>query len=295
LLDYTHLEALLAVQKEGSFEAAAKTLGMSPIGVASRIRKLEERMGLPLLRRKPTCPTEAGSVLCDYAEKVVSLETEFIAKHKSNALQPADQDQTLKIAVNNESQLDWFSDAYGMERRDGQDPWALNVILVDQDHTVEHMRNGDVVAALSSQSKPIHGYKSYHLGTIDHLAVATPGYIAEHMPEGVTLERLAATACIRRSDDDELCYQWMLKCFDATVALTSFRMPELNNQVDLCVTGNGWAVLPEHVVRDPYQSGALVELLPDTIITKPLYWHVAGIMVDELSPITKSIRESFLV
>ena len=49
MLDYTHLEALVAVQREGSFEAAGKHLGMSAIGVAKRIRKLEERMGVPLV------------------------------------------------------------------------------------------------------------------------------------------------------------------------------------------------------------------------------------------------------
>ena len=60
MLDYTHLRALLAVKEEGSFEAAAKVLCMSPIGVATRIRKLEARMVVDLLDRKPTRPTEAG-------------------------------------------------------------------------------------------------------------------------------------------------------------------------------------------------------------------------------------------
>lgn len=293
MLDYTHLEALLAVNKEGSFEAAARALGMSPIGVATRIRKLEERMGVPLLSRKPTRPNEAGTVLCSYAQRVASLETDLIADQKTNALQPADKTQTIRIAISDESQHNWLSNAYGIKRPDAEEPWLLDVVFIDQDHTVQHMRNGEVIAALSSSRQPIHGFKSHLLGSIDHRAVASPDFIKQHFPDGVSLQTLTNTPCIRRSDDDELCYQWLTQSFGASVALTCFRMPNLSNLVELCLKGNGWAVLPEATVNQLCQSGDLCELVPGNVVEKGIYWHIAAIMADELTPITKALREAF--
>lgn len=293
MLDYTHLQALLAVEQEGSFEAAAKSLGMSPIGVATRIRKLEERMGVALLTRKPTRPTEAGEALCSYAQKVAFLEDELLSNQKANALQPPGENQKLRISVNDESQLPWISDIFGMRFGENNQPWLLDVAFIDQDHAVQHMKNGELIAACSSHKQPAHGFKSYSLGPVDYVAVASPGFIDEHFSNGVTLETLLDTPCIRRSDDDELCFQWLQQCFGETVALTCYRMPNLENQVELCMKGNGWAVLPRQVVEKDCKSGALQELLADSIVTKELYWHMAGLMVDELAAITKVVREAF--
>ena len=293
MLDYTHLEALLAVEKEGSFEAAAKVLNLSPIGVATRIRKLEDRMGVTLLTRKPTRPTEAGGVLVSYAQQVRDLEDELVASQKAHALQPPDEDRKLRIAINDESQLPWISNIFDMQFGDSSQPWLLDVDFIDQDHTIQHLKNGDLIAATSSNRQPAHGFKSHVLGSVDYVAVASPQFIEERFEEVVDLTSLLDTPCIRRSDDDELCFQWLQQCFGETVALTCYRMPNLENLIELCLKGNGWSVLPRSAIEDHYKSGALCELVPDTTITKELYWHVAGIMADELAPITKSVKNRF--
>lgn len=52
MLDYTQLEALLAVKREGSFERAGKELGITPIAIARRIEKLSVTLGVTLLSRE---------------------------------------------------------------------------------------------------------------------------------------------------------------------------------------------------------------------------------------------------
>ena len=49
MLDYTGLQALAAVVREGSFERAARRLHITPSAVSQRIKQLEERVGQVLV------------------------------------------------------------------------------------------------------------------------------------------------------------------------------------------------------------------------------------------------------
>ena len=108
MFDYVHLETLLAVERAGSFEGAGRTLGISPIGVSRRIKILEERMGVPLLKRRPTRPSKAGETLCRYAEEVLAIEDKFLEVQKTNGLQSNVNGSNVKIAINDDSLTSWF-------------------------------------------------------------------------------------------------------------------------------------------------------------------------------------------
>ena len=55
-----HLASLLAIVDEGSFEAAADSLGVTPSAVSQRIKALEKDVGRVLVRRtSPATATEA--------------------------------------------------------------------------------------------------------------------------------------------------------------------------------------------------------------------------------------------
>lgn len=295
MLDYKHLEALLAVEQEGSFEAAAKKLCMTSIGVAVRIRKLEERMGVPLLTRKPTGPTKAGTILCDYAASVTALEEDLVTSQLANALQAPAAKQMLHIALNDESQLPWLSEIIGQETDEGGEPWLLDIAFISQDHATLHMNNGELVAGLSSQRQPIHGFKSHSLGPVEYLAVASPDFMKLRFKEGVELSSLENTPCIRLSDKDELCFQWLQQCFKDAVALNCFRMPNQVNQLTQCRSGIGWAMFPRHVVTRDIENGSLCEIVPNTALQKDLYWHVSAIMDDTLRPLITAIREAYRI
>lgn len=61
MFDYAHLEALLAVEREGSFEGAVRALGVTSSAVSQRIRLLEERIGAIVINRQsPIKPTVFG-------------------------------------------------------------------------------------------------------------------------------------------------------------------------------------------------------------------------------------------
>jgi len=52
MFDYAHLEALLAVEREGTFEGAARFLGITASAVSQRVKLLEERIGAVVINRQ---------------------------------------------------------------------------------------------------------------------------------------------------------------------------------------------------------------------------------------------------
>ena len=75
MLDYASLSALAAVVREGSFEAAAAALSITPSAVSQRIKALEESIStILLLRDKPVTATPAGEVLLRHVKALRLLE-----------------------------------------------------------------------------------------------------------------------------------------------------------------------------------------------------------------------------
>ena len=75
------LSALAAVVHEGSFDAAAQRLHVTPSAVSQRIKALEQQVGRVLvLRTRPCRPTEDGEVLVRLAGQVELLGRDALAQ-----------------------------------------------------------------------------------------------------------------------------------------------------------------------------------------------------------------------
>src|SRR3954452_19572631 len=73
--DGSQLAALAAVIDEGTFDAAARRLHVTPSAVSQRIKALEQQVGQVLVRRDRPCrATPAGEVLVRLAGQVAALE-----------------------------------------------------------------------------------------------------------------------------------------------------------------------------------------------------------------------------
>ena len=70
-LQLTHLRALDAIARHGSFSRAARELHLTQPAVSMQIRLLERQAGVPLLERvgKRAFPTAAGTVLLEHAAR----------------------------------------------------------------------------------------------------------------------------------------------------------------------------------------------------------------------------------
>ena len=79
--DADQLSALAAVVHEGSFDAAAQRLHVTPSAVSQRIKALEQQVGRVLvLRTRPCRPTEDGEVLVRLAGQMELLGRDAMAQ-----------------------------------------------------------------------------------------------------------------------------------------------------------------------------------------------------------------------
>lgn len=294
MLDYTQLEALLAVKREGSFEKAGKALGISPIAIARRVEKLGVTLGATLLSRKPTRPTEAGEALCAYAEQIEAVERSFIDEHRMRGLRPNDlmgNANTLKIAINDDSVTSWFQQVLKDHLHSREFPY-LDICVVDPDHTMELIKSGELIAAMSWAKQPIDGFRVYHLGCIVHRAVASSDFIERYFKNGVTVEAAGASPSLRYNNQDGSVLQWIEQVWETTAKTLSTCLPCQNVLMDSCLRGSVWAVLPDQDIRSHLEDGILVELIPDTPLQKDLYWHVSSTMAEPIAGLTSSVRKA---
>ena len=77
-VDLGELQVFLMVAKEGSFSRAAERLYRTQPAISLAIRKLEDGLGQPLFVRgaRPIRLTDAGTLLKDYAERLINLRDE---------------------------------------------------------------------------------------------------------------------------------------------------------------------------------------------------------------------------
>jgi len=99
------LETLAAVVDAGTFDAAAKQLGVTPSAISQRMKAFEQQLGRVLVARsKPVRPTESAVPLLRLARQLALLE------HDAGTAMGVDGDGSLSIplAVNADSMASWF-------------------------------------------------------------------------------------------------------------------------------------------------------------------------------------------
>src|ERR1700684_4068473 len=213
MLDYASLSAIAAVVREGSFERAARALNVTPSAISQRVKGLEERLGSVLVvRGQPCVATATGRLLCRHVEQVGLLEVD-LRDTLPRLAQAGAQDTraTLRIAVNADSLGTWFIGA--MRDFLQTAPALLDVALDDEEHTVEWLRSGSVLAAVSANARPVQGCNSVPLGRLNYLAVASPDYVQRHFPKGVDAASLVSAPILRFNRKDGLQSQWIRRVY----------------------------------------------------------------------------------
>ena len=272
MLDYSLVAAVAAVVREGSFERAAVLLHVTPSAVSQRVKLLEQRLGqLLVVRGQPCTATAAGLALCRHEEQVAMLEAELALAGTTAAL-AAEAPVTLRVAVNADSLATWFIGAAAEFAQDGRA--LLDVWLEDQDHTAQQLRNGEVIAAVTTLATPVQGCSSVPLGRMRYLATASPGFMEQHFGgRAVDAQTLAAAPCLTFNQKDRLQAQWQEAQFGRAVASRRHWLPASQAFVDAALAGLGWGMNPASLVRSHLESGRLVELLPGRPLWVPLYWQ----------------------
>lgn len=285
MFDYAAARAVALVVQTGSFEAAARALGVTPSAVSQRVRNLEERLGTVLIRRATPCTaTEKGAWLCRHMEQVGLLE-HALFEHLPDLGEAAPV--TLSIATNADSLGTWFLPAAsGFAADTGH---LLNIVIDDEDHTADWLRSGRVVAAVTALGAPVQGCTVRPLGALRYVAVASPDFMRRHFAEGVTPAALARAPALTFNQKDGLQRDWVRRAFGAEVALPTHWLPSTQGFVDAGLAGLGWGLNPVELVRAHLAAGRLVELVPGATLDRPLHWQVSRLAAPGLRSLAQAI------
>lgn len=289
MFDYHLLAALKAVEREKSFERAARTLGMTSSAISQRIRLLEERIGGRCFQRNPTIPTPLGKLLCRHAEQVMLLEQKLINDHPNSFPNQTGEPLAINIAIDDDCLSSWFIEVLEPDNEAGPN-FHIDIKISDQDHAMKALTSGEVLAAITTTDRAAAGFKCYALGRHIYKATASPRFLRRHFPQGVTTEAMTKAPSLRYSPLDDLQLQWLEQVFDKAPSIPTLTLPSSYGFINACLNDVAWGMNSTLLVDEHLETGQLVELIPNQPLAKPLYWHVSRFVLPALEGMTKRVR-----
>lgn len=297
-IDNGQLAAFAAVLQEGSFEAAARRLHVTPSAISQRMRQLEERLGQVLLQRGSPCqPTAAGRTLARYTEQLALLEAETLAElgdADGNGLRgTSGMPLRVPLAVNADSLDSWFPASF--DALPAEPAMVFDLRVEDQDHSATLLREGVVMAAVSASAEPVQGCTVEPLGIMRYLAVASPLLIAQAFTKGVNAASLSRTPMLAFNRKDALQARFIALLIgpDAEQPMPPIHyVPSTAGFVAFAQRGLGWGMMPEPFVREPLAHGTLAEFAPRRHLDVPLYWHRWRLRSPALDAVTRAVRQA---
>lgn len=269
LLSADLARTLATVIDEGSLDAAARRLHITPSAVSQRIKALEEQVGRVLLvRAKPARPTEAAHAVVRYARQLALLEHDALAE-----LGAGDESVSIPLAVNADSLATWF--VAPLARLSASRAVVFDLHRDDQDFTAGLLEAGTVMGAVTSRAEPVAGCRVVALGTMRYEAVATPAFVSRWLTDDAdttTAELLGRAPRVDFDRRDDLQRQWAEGRGARGDGGPRHFVPASHDFAAAVIAGLGWGLLPGLQSEAALADGALVRLGGDPIDV-PLHWQ----------------------
>lgn len=289
--DSRQLEALAAVVAEGSFDAAARALHVTPSAVSQRIRALENAAGSVLVRRaRPVVATPSGQALLRLARQTELLGAEVAVELGAQDAPAQDVESgaparlvTVPLAVSADSLATWVLPA--LAQVEGV---TFDLHRADDSRTADLLREGVVMAAVTSQTAQVQGCRSTPLGTMRYRPACTRAFAERWFPDGATPDALAAAPVVvfDRTDDLQDVY---LRARAPHARPPRYHVPSTVEYEDTIRLGLGWGMLLEQPAIGGLQAGTgggITLMEPGYVLDVPLHlqqWKLRSAVLDRVT------------
>jgi LysR family transcriptional regulator (chromosome initiation inhibitor) len=295
--DSRQLEALAAVVAEGSFDAAARALHVTPSAVSQRIRALENVAGSVLVRRaRPVVATASGQSLLRLARQTELLGAEIAAElgaddprgHPDGHSDGREADGgtpatfvTVPLAVSADSLATWVLPA--LAQVEGV---TFDLHRADDSRTADLLREGVVMAAVTSQTAQVQGCRSTPLGIMRYRPACTRAFARRWFPHGPTPEALAAAPVVVFDRTDDL-QDMFLRERAPGARPPRHHVPSTVEYEESIYLGLGWGMLLDTPSLGGRAAGDDIALLePGTTVDVPLHlqqWKLRSTVLDRVT------------
>ena len=263
-LSLDQLTGLSAAISEGSFEAAARKLHVTPSAISQRIKALETTVGrVVLTRSRPVRPTESGITLLRAARQIEAVAAELAAELTDSSHEAP----TITLAVNADSLSTWFLPALAAVAP----PLAFDLRRADETRTADLLRDGTAMAAVTASAQPVAGCVVRRLGRMRYRPRASPRFAARWFPDGPTPAALAHAPLIAFDRGDHIEERYARRKTRRRLHPPRHYVPSSDAFANAVRLGLGWGMVPE--LQAPPDSNDLIDLDPEGAIDVPLFWQ----------------------
>jgi LysR family transcriptional regulator, chromosome initiation inhibitor len=279
--DLDQLQALAAAVAEGSFDAAARRLHVTPSAISQRIKALETSVGRVLLiRSRPVRPTTSGQTLLRVARQIETAMDDA-------ARELGDDDEAelpvVALAVNADSLATWLPAALAAM----DPPVAFDLRRADETRTAELLRDGTVTAAVTASADPVPGCTVRPLGRMRYRPRASVAFAERWFRGGVTPAGLARAPVVVFDRTDELQDRYLRRRSRRRLQPPRHYVPGSTAFVQAVRLGLGWGMVPDLQAGDGTE---LVVFDPAGAIDVGLFWQQWRLQSATLERVAAAIR-----
>lgn len=280
-----HIEALVWVNRLGSFSAAARRLNTTQPAISMRIAELEKRLGVTLFNRRARNLhiTPEGREFADYAHRIVDLVQEAEGRMSDRSQLSG----RLKLGVTESVALTWLSDL--VVRLNEEFP----AILIDLDINLTQvvwrkLRNGELDLAILPGPAFGSDLSTTYLGSILYTWMASPKLNLVNADGHLSAQDFNRVPVITLSEDSNL--HEIIETWFSSNSSAPRRVDVCNSLgvvAELTMAGLGISMLPPIIFADDIKRGDLFELKTTPDIEPLEFWAVQNRR--HVSPITETI------
>lgn len=280
-LPLDQLRAIAAVVEAGSFEGAARAMQLTPSAVSQRVKAIESRLGRVLLRRgRPVVATGSGEAVVRLARQIDLLQRDARASLGADA----GERTSIALAVNGDSLATWILPV--LARLSAAHPLVFDLHREDQAHSAELLRQGVVMAAVTSEAAPVQGCVATPLARMRYRPMATAAFRERWFPRGVTPAAIAEAPVVEFDRKDELQRDWV-RSIDPAARPPQHFVPASSEFVAAVALGLGWGMVPvlqaeAHPGLQPLAEGVDV----------PLFWQQWALDSPALALVARELAEA---
>lgn len=284
-LQSDQLRALVAVVDRGTFDAAARELQVTPSAVSQRIKALEVGVGRVLVRRtKPVQATASGEVVLRLARQIALLEHDAAALLGDGDVAP-DLQVRVPIAVNADSLATWVLPA--LAGIPAEHSILFTILSEDEGHTAGLLRDGTVMAAITSSADPVQGCSVRKLGRMRYRPMASKAFASRWFPDGAGPDTFAGAPVLVFDEKDDLQDRYLRRCTKRALNPPRHFVPASADFTRAVGLGLGWGMIPE--VPGSEQDADLVYLDPGRFVDVPLFWQQWKLQSPLLAVVTEAV------
>jgi LysR family transcriptional regulator (chromosome initiation inhibitor) len=289
--DRSHLSALAAILREGSFEKAALSLHVTPSAISQRIRALEEQVGAVLIIRDTPCrPTVEGERLYRHALQIDLLERDLLNELSQQASE--EEIRMIPVAVSADALATWFVEAVRLFH--AETGAMVEAFADNEGHTTEWLREGRVLGAVTSSAKTVQGCRTEKLKPMRYIPMASKDFMKRHFAKGLTLDAFQQAPMLVFDRKDRLQHDFVKQVTgkDLPADPPCHKYPSSNAFQEMAALGLGWGMAPEKLMAPYLKAGTLVTMSPKNILDVPLYWQSWRLTSPTLDAMTRAVKRA---